>query len=112
MPILFQDTALFYAVKLPSIKRQDDCKLAKLIYSSKTIIFKHSAFGVSFCPQHSRFLLLQAELLKVQRRREDREQEKEQREREQEQLARDRAVAEAVELEKKEDEVRCSILSE
>ncbi len=50
--------------------------------------------------------LFQAELLKVQRRREDREQEKEQREKEQEQLARDRAVAEAVELEKKEDEVR------
>lgn len=48
---------------------------------------------------------MQAELEKVHRRREDREQEKEQREREQDQLARDRAVAEAVELEKKEDEV-------
>ena len=48
---------------------------------------------------------LQAELQKVQRRREDREQEREQRDKEQEQLARDRAVAEAVELEKKEDEV-------
>lgn len=41
----------------------------------------------------------------MQRRREDREQEREQREKEQDQLARDRAVAEAVELEKKEDEV-------
>ena len=41
----------------------------------------------------------------MQRRREDREQEKLQRERETEQLARDRAAADAVELEKKEDEV-------
>jgi len=47
----------------------------------------------------------QAEIEKVQKRREDREQEKEQREKEQDQLSRDRAIAEAVELEKKEDEV-------
>lgn len=51
---------------------------------------------------------MQAEIEKVRRRREERELERQQRELEQEQLARDRAVAEAVELEKKEDEVRKS----
>ena len=48
----------------------------------------------------------------MQKRREDREQEKEQREREQDQLARDRAVAEAVELEKKEDEVLFTLIQQ